>query len=339
MDFAATERRGLSAKPFSALAISLCLLISARAAQPQTAHGAASSAPSPASGAWLLQINRYRKLAGLDPVQESGAMSAGDLNHAKYLVKNFETDLAAGTDTHAEKRDAPGYTASGAAAALLSNVAVRTRLDQSADPDAETAEVIDDWMIEPFQRLGILDPDLLEVGLGTYRDGSYFAVVLQIRKSPPQEGSVPAVGGVGEYLDDHWPAQQSPKYPIMFPPDGSQVSLRAYEGGEWPDPIAPCGASGSAAGLPITLELGPDVHAGAIAGHLLTADGVPLRHCVFDASTYAAPDMNQAMLGKADLEAFGTVVLVPREPLRPDTTYTVSIALNGKEYKWSFSVK
>jgi len=338
MDFATSERRGLSTKRFGALVISLCLLISARNAAAQTPPATASSAPSPASGLWLLQINQYRKLAGLDPVRESGAMSAGDLNHAKYLVKNFETDLSAGADTHAEKRDNPSYTASGAAAALLSNVAVRTGSDQSADPDAETTQVIDDWMTEPFQRLGILDPDLREVGLGTYRDGTYFAVVLQIRKAPPQEGAVPAVGGLGEYLDDHWPPKQSAKYPIMFPPDGSQISMRVYEGGEWPDPMAPCGAIGSA-GLPITLELGPDVQTGAIASHLLTADGEPVRHCVFDASTYAAPDMNQAMLGKENLEAFGAVVLIPRAPLRVGTTYTVSIAMNGKEYKWSFSVK
>jgi len=43
-------------------------------------------------------------------------------------------------------------------------------------------------------------------------------------------------------------------------------------------------------------------------------------------------------LGRAILDSRDAIVLIPKEPLYPGETYSVSISANGKTTTWSFSV-
>src|SRR5215469_16781199 len=89
-----------------------------------------SAAPTSAadlnSKPWLTQINQYRMMAGLESVEEVAAISAGDTNHARYLVKRFEVEPPDQVDIYSENRATEWSTPSGAAAATLSNIALRT---------------------------------------------------------------------------------------------------------------------------------------------------------------------------------------------------------------------
>ena len=42
--------------------------------------------------------------------------------------------------------------------------------------------------------------------------------------------------------------------------------------------------------------------------------------------------------GREVLQSAGAVAVIPRAPLDKGTTYTVSMTVNGQEYKWSFSI-
>ena len=181
------------------------------------------------SKAWLSQINQYRTLAGLDPVEEDPKSSAGDLNHARYLVKRFEVEMPDKVDVHGEGRDTAWSTPSGALAATLSNIALRTETTQPADEASQVRGVIDDWMSDPFERMPILDPELRKVGFGVYREKGFTTIVLQVRTPPPPAGEVP-VGNAAEYEKAWTVPRQSSRYPIMFPSSGATVALASSIG-------------------------------------------------------------------------------------------------------------
>jgi hypothetical protein len=92
-------------------------------------------------------------------------------------------------------------------------------------------------------------------------------------------------------------------------------------------------------GLPITLQLGARVDA-SLDGYRFIRDGASpatLEACGFDASSYSNPDTTAQERGRQILHVFGAAVLVPREPLEKGASYTVSMTVNRKEYRWQFS--
>jgi len=64
----------------------------------------------------------------------------------------------------------------------------------------------------------------------------------------------------------------------------------------------------------------------------------PLEHCVYDETSYTNPDGSDQSLGRSILDARDAIVLIPREPLTPGSSYTVSITVSGQTYAWSFTV-
>ena len=286
---------------------------------------------------WLAQINQYRMMTGLESVEEVAAISAGDTNHARYLVKRFEVEPPDRVDIYSENRATEWSTPSGAAAASLSNIALRTGAEQPSDLETQIRQVIDDWMTDPFQRLPILDPDLRKIGLGVYREKNFTSVVLQVRTPAPPEGA--PMGTAEDYRRAQRPAENSSKYPIMFPPAGSDIGLVAFEGGGWPDLFTSCPGLGLPVGLPITLELGPSAQDQNILRHSFTANQKPLEHCIFIPGTYVGTNDAQTLIGRQVLSTFGAVVLIPRLPLRAGNSYTVSVSTDRNEYQWSFSVR
>ena len=293
-------------------------------------------ASDPSTGDWLGQINRYRAMADLEPVVEDPSASAGDLNHARYLVKRFEEELPETVDTHDEGRETSWSTPSGALAASLSDIAFRTGSPDSVDLAAQIKEVINDWMADPFERLPILDPDLRKVGLGTYREKDFTVIVLQVRTPPPSPEEM-VMGGSEEYRKQQPPAPSS-KYPLMFPPNGAIVPLAAYQGGGSPNPLASCANYVTPTGLPITLELGPSAQGETIVSHTVVSGAIVLEHCIFTPGTYVGFGDDQTIVGRRNLATFGAIVMVPRVSFHNGGQYTVTIKTDKREYKWSFTM-
>ena len=73
--------------------------------------------PSPSLPGWLSSVNYYRSTAGLPPVSEKAEWSAGNHNHAIYMVRNDVIE-------HDEDPGNPWYTPEGRAAAQNSNLIV-----------------------------------------------------------------------------------------------------------------------------------------------------------------------------------------------------------------------
>lgn len=274
------------------------------------------NAASAGSFSWLERVNHWRELTGLAAVSAGLKLSSAAEDHSRYLVKHAlegRIDATAAGGAHTEEPTDPWYTPAGLAAAQNGDV----------DPPcrgcslSSASQQIDGFVAVPFHRLAILDPLIRKMGYGSYTQDGLQAAVLYL-PTPTSSGT-------------------TFKRPIEFPPNGSIVGFAAYEP-EWPDPLSTCPSYTAPAGIPITLELGrwmvPEVSA-----YSLKDGSKRLQICVFNASTYNNPSGAAQMRGRNILKGYGTVVLIPRQPLASGQTYVVSISANGKVYSWSFSVK
>lgn len=264
-----------------------------------------ATAPTPD---WLTYLNAYRAMAYLPPLTENSAWSTGGEAHSRYTVKN---DIL----MHTEEAGNQWFTQAGMEAAQAGN------LMASYNQNASDFHAIDSWMQAPFHAIGILDPALLQVGFGSYRE---------------------ADGGIqmGATLDVLRGLGQIPMglvYPIMWPGNGTTVPLTKFTS-EGPDPLTSCPGYATPSGLPILLQIGPGGSRPAVTGASLSQGGNVVEVCVFTGSTYSNPDRNAQEVGRAILNERDAIVLIPRTPLTPGVSYSVSITANGRAYNWSFSV-
>jgi len=270
------------------------------------------TAPVAATAGWLRRLNYYRGLVGEAAVVESPELSEADRRHAKYLVMNFSNVIRGGTMgafAHREDAGKPGYSPEGMRAAARSDVYFG---DGAITPE----ELIEGWISGPFHRLPMLLPNLRSAGFGFYHDAGVWAAAIFL--------SVP---GDGVHLYQR---------PVEFPPDGSTLDLVAVRG-EWPDPLASCPGYEFPAGLAVSLQLGHLVTP-RLSAHSITADGQPLDHCAFDATSYSNPDPIAQRTGREVLTSYGAVILIPRRPLKPGVLYRVSLTAGDRPYAWSFRV-
>src|SRR5260370_24375285 len=124
---------------------------------------------------------------------------------------------------------------------------------------------------------------------------------------------------------------------VEFPPANATVPLAAFDSGEWPNPLASCPGYEAPTGIPITLQLGGSAPS-KLHSATLTRNQQPLASCAFDASTYRGDDETQTQTGRAVLENYGAIVLIPRARLHSGASYEVSIGADGKTYQWTFQV-
>lgn len=296
--------------------------------------------PSAAAPDWLLRLNQYRAMEGLRQVTEDAVLSQGDAAHAQYVVKNYAGVIggkqALSVDLHVEQRGQPGFTYSGFVAGRASDVVVSQR---SHSP----VWAVDGWMAAPFHRFPLLNPDLYRVGYGDFCDSQVCAAAMNLGSdsmSPTlmlrrRIASGIPITGESEALGGGWGTSYSAA--IKFPPDGATVELMSLYDNEWPNPLSNCPGYALPTGVPITLQLGRWLTP-KIRSWSLTSDSKSLEVCAFDSSNYANPDELTQKLGRGNLEAFGAVMLVPRAPLKPGTSYTVSMVVQDVNYKWSFSI-
>ncbi len=251
-----------------------------------------------ASTSWLDQLNLWRSNAHLSALTENTTWSAGDYNHALYMVKN---DLV----THYETAGVPYYTTAGDQAARNGNIEVNSTTNFS------DAQAIDWWMGAPFHAMGMMDPRLASTGFGAYREV----------KSGWQAGFALDVIRGNSFTGG--------SYPVYWPGNGTTEPLTQYSGNEFPDPLQACPGYSVPTGLPVFIEVGGNVKTTAGAVHSFTGNGTPLEHCVIDG--------NNSPLSSY-LYTRGGVILIPRQPLQAGVTYTVALTVNNAPYTWSFTV-
>jgi pSer/pThr/pTyr-binding forkhead associated (FHA) protein len=273
----------------------------------------ASLPPSaPAGPPWLRRLNYYRQLAGLAALNENDALSDGDWKHARYIVENYggliKTGANLGGSMHTEDSEQPWYTPEGFAAAQNSNI-------YEGCGKFDPLSAIDGWVEGPFHRFSAINPSLTSVGFGKYEKAGCWTMGLDLHLGP-ESGTLTR--------------------PIEFPPPNTTSSI-SFVDDEWPDPLTACPGYLQPAGLPITLELDPSVDT-KLGAHSLLRGTEPVQHCAYDASSYSNPDPFTEDRGRKGLKSFGAVIMIPRQPLTPGETYSVSIEAQGKTYQWSFRV-
>ncbi|HEY3343330.1 MAG TPA: CAP domain-containing protein [Anaerolineaceae bacterium] len=272
----------------------------------QTQPDPAPARLPPVGSGWLARVNAYRTAAHLPALTENTTWSDGDLKHARYTVGN-------GVLGHTEDSSKPYYTPEGAAAAGSSNVMA------SSSSTATDESAIDMWMQGPFHALGILDPRLSVTGFGSFRDA-------KAAGSPHMAAALDVIRGNGAL-----PAGFS--YPVMWPGSGATVSLSSYTGGESPNPLSKCSGYSIPTGLPIILQVGSGSSTPQVSAHSFSQGTTPLEHCLYDETSFPAGSTETSILAWRN-----AIVLIPRAPLTPGKTYSVSITDRGTRYNWSFTI-
>ncbi|HUN58895.1 MAG TPA: CAP domain-containing protein, partial [Candidatus Binataceae bacterium] len=282
-----------------------------------------SAAELAAASAWLKPLNYYRQMAGLAPVTPDQVLAAGDVAHARYLVKTDADAIRAGSigaEAHTEDPSSPWYSRAGQVAAQGSDV--EAGANPYGKPWLTPEAAVSGWISTPFHRLAILNPLLRGAGYGQFCDGGSCAAALNLLTDMKP---VP-------------PATQMLAKPIMFPPDGSILPLKSWED-EWPDPLTSCPGYTAPSGLGITLQLGLTLETNLSQYKLTRGDGSQsaVEACGFGSDSYVNPDAATQERGRHILVNLGAVVVVPREPLEPGR-YTVALTVNDQPYRWSFTI-
>ncbi len=265
--------------------------------------GAPAHAAVPADSDWLGWINLYRSMAGVAPVVEDVNLSIGDLLHARYLIEE-------GVLTHDEDPASPWWTPQGEVAGHQSNIAY------VGGGAATGKQFLDVWMRAPFHEIGLLDPRLRSVGFGTASNGSVTAGALNV-----EGGRTTVPPGTA--------------FPIMFPASGSTMSLRQYPGGEYPDPLTPCGYA-TPAGQPLEIQFANPGPVTAVGFGPTGGAGLPF--CWYDGTNYTNPDPVAQGFGRGVLSTRNAVVVIPKAPLELGKTYSWFVTQGGVTGSSTFTV-
>jgi hypothetical protein len=312
----------------------------------------AQTTPSDFAASARTRINYYRAMAKLPPIVEDAAISAGALNHARYLVKNgiaggdivldkSRIRLATPQDAFRwEEEGQPFYTSVGASAGRNAVVLTAQEIAISG------AEFVDRLMTMPFTGLVPMVPQFSVAGLGEYCEPGDCAIVIPYRFALEKSLRIALYDGPAS--DRLWnpslgliPMETGRlRSPVEFPPDGATVNLTTYAGDDYPDPLSACPDYKAPTGAPISLQLGegygPDGNLD-VSSNLVTRDGSQIETCLITASSYVGRDHLQTDAAKKTLHQIGAAVILPREPLSPGH-YKVALTEGGKPYEWNFTV-
>ena len=264
---------------------------------------------------WLGYINFLCDQSNLPSVISNASWNEGCWLHSRYMVKN---DVV----SHDEEPSNTWYTNQGDEAAENSNVMV------SGSVNSTDKYAIDLWMSGPFHGISILDPQLLEVGFGSYREsiGSW-QMGASLDVSRGRTSVEPPTG----------------TYPVMWPGNGQSTSILGYRGTEWPDPLTSCPGIiadyWNPSGPPIYLQIGSGSITPNVTTTSLKMGDTNLDHCVFDETNYANPSSSTQNTGRWILNTRDAIIIMPTAPFEPGKTYSVLIKTNGKTYSWSFTTE
>lgn len=272
-----------------------------------TATATATTSPPVVGPNWLNYLNLYRRQANLPLLSENTGFTVGSVWHSIYMVKTNEIK-------HSEDPANELFREEGDIAARNGNLAASSYLE------APYQFAFDFWMSAPFHAVPLLDPALHEVGFGMFREegeDTQFSAIIDVRR------------GVGDL-------PESISFPIMFPGEGGETWIVRHSLFEYPNPLANCPDYQKPTGPPIILQIGPGDQTPRITSHSFRKGDMELDHCLYDETTYINSAPYEQELGRVILDERDAIILMPRQPLEMETTYTVSIVVNGKLIAWSF---
>jgi hypothetical protein len=276
------------------------------------------------------RVNYWRALAKLPEVKVGPSVPAA--GHARYLIENH---ISSPDRVFAEDPANPWYQPQFASAPWNRLILLTDRIPE----DAQT--MVDTWFTDPYTAFNILGIEGNRVGYGDYCAAGRCALVLQILYDASAQLASSPVQAV---------------FPLRFPPPGAIIppAMIAYRGAAStpPLPLAPastsvrflanCPGYELPTGPPIILELGPRLlsdHVLTITDTSLKRDERPIEHCVVDWNSYGNSQGGLAWLVRNLMSVYQTAVLIPRQPLHLGASYTVSITVEGKQYRWTFSTE
>lgn len=278
---------------------------------PPSPTATAGPLPSPTIAAagtdWLQFVNLFRREANLPPLREETTWSLDSANHSRYMVMT-------GDLRHNQDPASPYFTRSGQTAAENGNIAAGYI---GSDPYEWAFNY---WMSAPFHAIPILDPQLAATGFAEYRDAAgvtTVAATLDVRRG---------LGGLPSEVE----------YPVMFPRDGGLTWVLRYSLPEFPEALSTCVGYQQPTGAPIILQIGSGGAVPQVTGTALYRDGEYLAHCWFDETNYNHPVDYRQTSARLILDQRDAIVLIPQQPLLPDSTYAVRVDANGQTYTWSF---
>ncbi len=260
---------------------------------------------------WLSYVNLFRDMAGLPFLLDEEAITKGSELHSRYMVLN-DAPIA-----HSESKDNPWYDEAGDQAARNGNIFATSQIQ------ADYLWSVNFWVSAPFHLIGLLDPRLELVGYGDHNEevGSInMAAVMDIRTAPPEpDGLV--------------------EYPIFFPGDGSETWIVRHSLFEWPDPFGSCPGYARPSGAPIVLLLGDGSITPNVTRHRLAKGDQFLESCLYDETSYRNSDPYAQQTGQTILDLNDAIVIIPRDPLPINETYSVEVTVNGQTYNWQFNTR
>lgn len=267
---------------------------------------------APPSGTeWLDYLNQFRDIAGLPRFTEMESLTQGSLMHSKYMVLN-DKPIA-----HNEDEANPLFDPAGRQAAINGNIFATSQIQ------ADHVWGTNFWISAPFHLLAVINPDVDKVGYGQYNQTIgqfYMAAVLDVRSE------------LGN-------AETEVQYPIYFPGDGSETWVVRRSLYEWPDPLGNCEGYSAPTGTALILQLGDGSLTPKVESHAVYQGTTLIESCAYDETTYVNPDPYAQKTGRTIIGAQDAIVIIPKNHLPINETYTVQVTVDGERYEWSFSTR
>ncbi|MDB4897954.1 MAG: putative S-layer associated protein, partial [Firmicutes bacterium] len=257
---------------------------------------AAFPEPGPEELRALDLVNGYRRAVGLAPLTYVANLGAAALSHARYLVANPGQRAL---NAHGEQEGKTFFTgATGGDRARYFDYVSGSREVINFTDRAEVA--LEGWMATLYHRIPLIHPGTREMGYGLAGSGEQRVNVLEAGISGETPGTVAS------------PDPGQTPGAVAWPYPGQTGVPTGWDGAETPDPLALYPASEKPVGYTITLTFGDGPSALSLRTGTLTGPEGAVPVFRFD------PVL--------DAHLTDTVALIPRQPLRPGTTYTVAMA-------------
>ncbi|TVY10272.1 stalk domain-containing protein [Paenibacillus cremeus] len=244
-------------------------------------------APSADQTDGLAAINDYRLFYGLPPVKLSDTLNAAADAHARYLDANRVGQNKASTESlHDETAGKSGYIGKNPLERVTYFGYAKGIGEDASLSNGTLRDSIDSLFDAPYHRSPFLDPTLVEVGVG--RTGNYTVL---------------------EFGLENVTTSQS----VVSPAPGERYVPTTFDGHETPDPLRNFSNVTYPVGYPIMAEY---YGSGVTKVTLMSAE---LRDSSGQTVDLLIDTPN------TDEHLQNAVILIPRKPLQPDTSYHVKV--------------
>jgi uncharacterized protein YkwD len=253
--------------------------------------------------ATLRAVNYYRRLAGLPAAKLNPQLSKAAQSHAEYRVKNWGTENA-----HRQTVGLEGFTGVTSGDRIKASGYTGRALGECMSfGESRGPDSVSNLVRVPFHRLPFVRGEILDIGIGKAADTSG-------RQPRRMTTWVYNFGGTQAAV-------------AVWPADGAAGVRPSGSVKESPDPMAIHGAPGDGVGYVVSAAF-DQANLRFRSASLTDSDGVTT-------PIYVNHPEN-------DKSSPRSVLMIPKKPLRPNTTYTAKISLvwpsgNALDRQWRFT--